>query len=162
MRPNGVTVQTTLSESPKLASTKPSQSESNRPDMALFISSSQSSAVKVPSQSPSVAKIVDGVIYNTNKTVDAYNIPNELIAKRIAENSGDYIVKPYTANFELDSENTHLLLKVSDGVAVVDGFRAARDFPTTIRLEIAFTQISPISSLSSLLKTVDGASSSIF
>lgn len=81
-----------------------------------------------------VAKIVDGVIYNTNKTVDAYNIPNELIAKRIAENSGDYIVKPYTANFELDSENTHLLLKVSDGVAVVDGFRAARNFPTSMRI----------------------------
>ena len=31
-----------------------------------------------------------------------------------------------------------------------------------LRLEIAFTHISPISSLSSLLKTVDGASSSIF
>jgi|TARA_B100000131_G_scaffold283647_1_gene291714 hypothetical protein len=81
-----------------------------------------------------VAKIVDGVIYNTNNAIDAYNIPNELIAKRIAENSGDYIVKPYTANFELDSENTHLLLKVSDGVAVVDGFRAARNFPTSMRV----------------------------
>jgi len=81
-----------------------------------------------------VAKIVDGVIFNTNNAVDAYNIPNELIAKRISENSGDYIVKPYIANFELDSENTHLLLKVSDGVAVVEGFRAARNFPTSIRI----------------------------
>mgnify|MGYP001222447054 FL=1 len=81
-----------------------------------------------------VAKIVEGVIFSANDTIDAFNIPNEIIAKRIAENSGDYIVKPYTANFELDSENTHILLKVSDGVAVVDGFRAARNFPTTIRL----------------------------
>jgi hypothetical protein len=81
-----------------------------------------------------VAKIVDGVIFNTNNTVSAYNIPNELIAKRISENSGDYIVKPYTANFQLDSENTHLLLKVSDGIAVVEGFRAARNFPTSIRI----------------------------
>ncbi len=82
-----------------------------------------------------VSKIIDGVIYSTNNVVDAYNIPNELIAKRISENSGDYIVKPYIAHFEKDSQDTHLLLKVSDGVAVVDGFRAARDFPTTIRLE---------------------------
>ena len=82
-----------------------------------------------------VANIVEGVIFSSNDVIDAYNIPNELIAKRIAENSGDYIVKPYTANFELDSENTHILLKVSDGIAVVDGFRAARNFPTTIRLE---------------------------
>ena len=78
---------------------------------------------------------VEGVIFSSNDIVDAYNIPNELIAKRIAENSGDYIVKPYTANFELDSENTHILLKVSDGIAVVDGFRAVRNFPTTIRLK---------------------------
>ena len=81
-----------------------------------------------------VATIKDGQIYNAVQTANAYNIPNQVIAKRIQENSGDYLVKPYTIKFEKDSENTHLLLKVSDGTAVVDGFRASRSFPTTIRI----------------------------
>jgi len=82
-----------------------------------------------------VATVKEGAIYNAISTDDAYNIPNEVIAKRIFENSGDYIVKPYTVDFKLDSENTHLLLNVSAGTAVVDGFRADRSFPTTLRIE---------------------------
>mgnify|MGYP003134832131 CR=1 FL=1 len=81
-----------------------------------------------------VATIVKGAIYEAIETEQAYNIPNQLIATRIKENSGDYVVKPFNARFELDSENTHLLLKVSDGVVVVDGYRAARAYPSTIRI----------------------------
>ncbi len=81
-----------------------------------------------------VASIRKGRIYSAIDTYSAYNIPNDVVAKRIFENSGDYIVKPFKINFEPDSENTHLLLKVSDGVVVVDGYRAARTFPTTIRV----------------------------
>ena len=82
-----------------------------------------------------VATIKKGVIFNAVDTNDAYNIPNQLIATRIYENSGDYIVKPFTTRFELDSESTHLLLETSPGVAVVDGYRSARSFPTTLRIQ---------------------------
>jgi len=82
-----------------------------------------------------VATIKEGAIYNAVDTNNAYNIPNEVIAKRIFENSGDYIVKPYTVDFSLDSASTHLLLNISAGTAVVDGFRASRSFPTTLRIQ---------------------------
>ena len=82
-----------------------------------------------------VATVVDGAITENVDTNQSYNIPADMIATRIKENSGDYEVKPFTAKFELDSENTHLLLKVSDGVIVVDGYRAIKPYPTTIRVE---------------------------
>ena len=81
-----------------------------------------------------VATIKNGVIYNAVSDTNSYNIPNKVIAERIKENSGDYFVKPFIVNFSKDSENTHLLLNVSPGVAVVEGYRAARDFPTTLRI----------------------------
>ncbi len=82
-----------------------------------------------------VATIVDGAVFENVDTNQSYNIPNDMISTRIRENSGDYEVKPFTAKFELDSENTHLLLKVSDGTVVINGYRARRPMPTTIRVE---------------------------
>jgi len=82
-----------------------------------------------------VATVKQGAIFNAVDTNNSYNIPNEVMAKRIFENSGDYIVKPYTVDFSLDSVSTHLTLNVSSGTAVVDGFRAHRSFPTTIRIQ---------------------------
>tara|TARA_B100000123_G_scaffold960_1_gene728 strand:+ start:1407 stop:5153 length:3747 start_codon:yes stop_codon:yes gene_type:complete len=82
-----------------------------------------------------VATVKEGSIYNAVTVNDAYNIPNDVVAKRIFENSGDYIVKPYTIDFSLDSQNTHLLLNVSAGTAVVDGYRADRSFPSTLRVD---------------------------
>ncbi len=82
-----------------------------------------------------VATVRDGVIYSAIDANDAYNVPNKVVAKRIFENSGDYFVKPFTINFELDSASTHLRLNVSPGTAVVDGYRASRDYPTTIRVK---------------------------
>ena len=81
-----------------------------------------------------VATVVNGAIFESVTTDQSYNIPNKLIATRIKENSGDYVVKPFNARFETDSQNTHLLLKVSDGTVVVDGYRADRGYPTTIRV----------------------------
>ena len=82
-----------------------------------------------------VATIVNGAVFENVDTNQSYNIPSDMIATRIKENSGDYEVKPFTAKFELDSENTHLLLKVSDGTVVVDGYRATKPYPTTIRVK---------------------------
>ena len=58
-----------------------------------------------------------------------------MVATRIRENSGDYIVKPFRMTFDEDSASTHLLLKVSDGIVVVDGYRAARFSPTDLRIK---------------------------
>jgi len=80
-----------------------------------------------------VATIKKGRVYSAVDVNNAYNIPEQVVARRIFENSGDYIVKPFRLKFELDSENTHLIANVSDGIAVVDGFRAARSYPTRIR-----------------------------
>ena len=82
-----------------------------------------------------VATIKKGQIFSAIDTNDSFNIPNKLIAKRIKENSGDYIVKPFTSRFLLDSQDTHLRLEVSDGIVVVDGYRAARAYPSTIRIK---------------------------
>lgn len=82
-----------------------------------------------------IATVVNGEIYENVDTNQSYNIPADMIATRINENSGDYEVKPFTAKFELDSESTHLLLKVSDGTVVVDGYRATKPYPTTIRVK---------------------------
>jgi hypothetical protein len=86
-----------------------------------------------------VANIVNGRIQSAVKTIDSYNVPNELIAKRISENSGDYIVEPFTINFETDSATGFLNLKISDGIAVVEGYRAAKYTPTSLRVEKATT-----------------------
>ncbi len=88
-----------------------------------------------------VATIRNGVIYSAIDENDAYNVPNKVVAKRIYENSGDYFVKPFTAKFNLDSANTHLQLEVSPGTAVVDGYRASRSFPTTLRINRATSTI---------------------
>ena len=82
-----------------------------------------------------VATVKEGVIYSAINENNSYNIPNKVVAKRIFENSGDYVVKPFVSKFNLDSANTHLRLEVSSGTAVVDGYRASRDFPTTIRVK---------------------------
>ena len=84
-----------------------------------------------------VATVRKGAIF---KAVSAaqnlqYNIPRDIVATRIRENSGDYLVKPFRLEFEEDSQSTHLLAKVSDGIGVVNGYRSARFAPTNIRIE---------------------------
>ena len=83
-----------------------------------------------------VATIKDGAIFTAVSAATnlQYNIPRDLVATRIRENSGDYLVKPFRMTFEEDSANTHLILKASDGIAVVDGYRAARFAPTDLRI----------------------------
>ena len=88
-----------------------------------------------------VATIKDGVVYSTNETTDAYKVPNDVIAQRIFENSGNYIVKPFKVKFGEDSDATKLQLQVTDGIAVVEGYRAARYFPTVLRIDRATNTI---------------------
>ena len=81
-----------------------------------------------------VITVKKGQIYKAVDINQSLNIPNAVIAKRIEENSGDYVVKPFKIKFLADSQETHLRLEVSDGVVVVDGFRATRGYPTTSRV----------------------------
>lgn len=79
-----------------------------------------------------------GVVRSVSES-NPYNVPSQVMAQRIRENSGDYAIKQFKAKFEDDSANTHLLLKISDGVAVVDGYRVTRG-PSSIRVEKALDQ----------------------
>ena len=78
--------------------------------------------------------VVNGVVKSSVTNIDSYKIPNDLISLRIKENSGNYLVDPFTVQFEPDSDANALQLIVSDGIAVVDGYRAARYSPTKIRI----------------------------
>ena len=88
-----------------------------------------------------LAKLQDGGVVKTVNEVNSFNVPNQVIAKRIKENSGDYLIKQFKSKFEVDSANTHLLLKVSDGVAVIDGFRVERG-PSSIRVQKSLSTFS--------------------
>lgn len=72
-----------------------------------------------------LANITSGVITAQVSEFNAYKIPRDLIAQRIKENSGDYVVSPHVVQFLPDSSSdTHLKLKHSDGIVVIDGYRA--------------------------------------
>lgn len=90
-----------------------------------------------------VAIVKDGAIYKSVESQQdlQYKVPRDLLAKRIHENSGNYIVKPFRLQFDADSQDTHLIAKISDGIVVVDGYRAARAAPSDIRLPKATTTI---------------------
>lgn len=82
-----------------------------------------------------VAKIQNGVLVDEVQATDDYNKINDLLALRTKEESGNYIVKPFIISFEEnDSDQTLLDMKISDGIAYVDGYRAAVDYPTVIEI----------------------------
>jgi len=82
------------------------------------------------------AVIRNGDIISSAPLGNEYNKPREFVAQRIKENSGDYLVKPFNLRYSLDSADTHLLATVSDGIAVVDGYRATSYTSSpTIRLD---------------------------
>jgi len=74
-----------------------------------------------------LTKIVNGVIVDESSSDDAYNRINDLLALRTKEESGDYVVEPFTAKFD-NLNDSNLELDVSSGVAYVDGYRL--DIPT--------------------------------
>ena len=73
-----------------------------------------------------LARVVDGKLADEVTVDESYNAINNVLATRTKEESGDYIVKPYNIGFtNVDSAN--LTLKVSDGIAYVDGYRLETD-----------------------------------
>ena len=53
---------------------------------------------------------------------NSYSILNDVLAQRTREESGDYIVKPFIAQFETKNDS-NLTLNITDGIAYVDGSR---------------------------------------
>ena len=80
-----------------------------------------------------VARVENGTVVEINNGRDDYNKILDLIAERTAEESGDYTVRPFIANFKEDSADTHLLLDINSSVGYVDGYRQ-ESWPTQIRI----------------------------
>lgn len=72
-------------------------------------------------------RLKDGAISDEARVDNSYNRINDVLALRTREESGNYITNDFIANFDIDSDNSgpNIILKVSDGVAYVDGFRLA-------------------------------------
>ena len=86
-----------------------------------------------------LANITEGVISKVIDADNSYNVVNDFIATRIKENSGDYLVKPFKLTFEEDSDRDNLILNVSPGTAVIDGYRTKLYVPYTERITKPFS-----------------------
>ena len=76
--------------------------------------------------------VVDGDIVDQVKGTDEYNKINELLAERTQEESGNYIVNPFTVDF--DDSDTDFIANVSSGVAYINGYRGASEKPVKITI----------------------------
>ena len=72
-----------------------------------------------------LAKLTNGKISDEARTDNSYSTVNDLLALRTKEESGNYIVKPFDAKYNIfDSANSsNLQLEVTDGIVYVDGYR---------------------------------------
>mgnify|MGYP003671870559 FL=1 len=68
------------------------------------------------------AKVVDGNTVAQVTGFDGYAAPDEMVAIRTKEESGDYIANTFTVDFS--DSGTNLIASVSDGTAYVNGHRA--------------------------------------
>ena len=76
--------------------------------------------------------VVDGKIVDQVTGQDDYNKINDELARRTDEESGDYIVSPFTVDFRDSDTNT--IASVSDGIAYVNGHRGATEKPTPLTI----------------------------
>ncbi len=76
--------------------------------------------------------VVEGDIVDQVSGTESYNKINEVLAERTREESGNYIVSPFSVDFE-DSA-TDFIANVSDGIAYINGYRGATETPTEITI----------------------------
>ena len=69
-----------------------------------------------------LSKIVNGNVSREVTQDNSYNIILDTMAQRRREESGDYVVNPFTAKFNTLNDS-NLQLEVSSGLAYVDGYR---------------------------------------
>lgn len=84
-----------------------------------------------------VARVENGQIVDQIEETDAYNKVQDVLALRTEEESGDYIVNPFTLNFDSDTDAT-LAVTVSDGLAYIGGYRVEN--PSPIKLIVPRSQ----------------------
>ena len=75
-----------------------------------------------------VGRIENGKVVEEVDTNDAYNKINDLLATRTEEESGDYIVNPFTIDFD-SADASNLSLSISEGLAYVNGYRVENPSP---------------------------------
>ena len=78
-----------------------------------------------------IAKIENSRIIETNNGQNSYNRINDIIAQRTKEESGNYIVNPFTVSYD-SADTSNLQLTVSEGTAYVNGYRVNSPTPTKI------------------------------
>lgn len=81
------------------------------------------------------ATIRNSQIVQQVKATDDYNKINDLLALRTKEESGNYVVRQFTLKFDEDSDAGWLIADVSPGIAYINGYRAANNLPTKIRVQ---------------------------
>lgn len=78
-----------------------------------------------------IAKIENSRIIETNNGQNSYNRINDIIAQRTKEESGNYIVNPFTVSYD-SADVSNLQLTVSEGTAYVNGYRVNNPTPSKI------------------------------
>jgi hypothetical protein len=85
------------------------------------------------------AYIVDSEIYEEASPSNDYNIPQEMLATRTFEESGNYVVRPFKVVFEDHAtDTTKISANISPGTAYVNGYRA--HIRSDIKLDIDKSQ----------------------
>ena len=87
-----------------------------------------------------LAKVTNGVLSAQAGSDTSFNSIEKTLALRTKEESGDYIVKPFIAQFD-ELNDSNLTLKVSPGTAYVDGFRLNIDTETSLTVPKAQSTI---------------------
>ena len=97
------------------------------------------------------ARIENSAVTDVITAYDNYNIINDYMAVRTAEESGDYTVEPFYVNFQenLTDPVNYLTLRVSTGKAYVNGYRIDKNRPSLLSVQKALdTEILPNSAVS--------------
>lgn len=80
-----------------------------------------------------IARVENSTIVDEVRTSDAYSKIGDMLANRTNEESGDYIVNPFTAHFEDQNVgDSNLDLIVSSGIAYVNGYRVENSSPVKL------------------------------
>lgn len=77
-------------------------------------------------------QVVDGKVVDEATGSSDFNQPEKMLATRTAEESGDYLAKPFTITFSDDGND--LVANVSDGIAYIDGYRAKQTNPIPLTI----------------------------
>ena len=85
-------------------------------------------------------KIRDGELIETVTGTDEYNKIAEFDAIKTQEINGDFVKKPFKIHYD-SANGTEFNLNISPGTAYVNGYRANKSDPTTIKVDRALTSV---------------------